>query len=204
MSQDKKQVVAAFDFDGTLTRHDSLLPFLWRLFDVRNFLLKLLRSSWFLALYALRLLSNNVAKEKLLLVFLNGMEQNKLEDAGKRFAAQYLPGIVRSDAERRLRWHQSRGDYCVVISASMDIYVKPWAEAMGFDAVICSTLEMHDKHATGKLTGGNCYGPEKAERLKNLLGLADYTLYAYGDSRGDKELLAMADYGYYRKMPGTN
>ncbi len=101
----------------------------------------------------------------------------------------------------RLHWHQRQGHRCVLVSASMDIYLKPWAAAAGFDDVVCSTLEFHDGRVTGRLAGGNCYGDEKARRLAQLLGEQDYTLYAYGDSRGDKELLAMADYGYYRWMP---
>jgi phosphatidylglycerophosphatase C len=38
-------------------------------------------------------------------------------------------------------------------------------------------------------------------RLETLLGPRDgYTLYAYGDSRGDKALLSAADFPFYKKF----
>jgi HAD superfamily phosphoserine phosphatase-like hydrolase len=94
----------------------------------------------------------------------------------------------------------------VVISASLDIYVRPWAIKAGFADVIATHLETReDGRVTGKLSGANCFGAEKVRRLEALLGpRSGYTLYAYGDSRGDKELLLSADYPYYRKIPKSS
>ena len=87
---------------------------------------------------------------------------------------------------------------CVLISASIDAYLDPWSKLAGFDHVICSRLETTPAgNVTGRLVGLNCWGPEKVRRLEELFGpLKKYTLYAYGDSRGDKELLAGADYPF--------
>ncbi len=76
-------------------------------------------------------------------------------------------------------------------------------EKAGFDDVIATRLESHeDGTVTGKLSGANCFGSEKVRRLEALLGAREgYSLYAYGDSRGDKELLSSADYPYYRQIP---
>jgi phosphoserine phosphatase len=74
---------------------------------------------------------------------------------------------------------------------------------VGVDEVIGSRLGIVGGVYTGELALPNCYGVEKSRRLTALLGEREaYTLYAYGDSKGDKELLAMADYSYYRTMPG--
>jgi HAD superfamily hydrolase (TIGR01490 family) len=114
-----------------------------------------------------------------------------------------LPGLLREEALQRLAWHRRQGHRCVVISASLGVYVQPWALQAGFDEVIASRLETTaDGCVTGKLAQGNCYGAEKVRRLEALLGdRAGYTLYAYGDSRGDRELLSLADHAYYRRMP---
>ena len=82
--------------------------------------------------------------------------------------------------------------------------MRPWALKTGFDDVIASHLETReDGRITGNLLGENCFGIEKVRRLEALLGpKSGYTLYAYGDSRGDRELLSSADYAYYRKIPG--
>ncbi|MEJ1959737.1 MAG: HAD-IB family phosphatase [Nitrosomonadales bacterium] len=90
----------------------------------------------------------------------------------------------------------------MIISASLELYVQPWGTSAGFDDVIATKLEMAgDGCTTGKLSGANCFGIEKIRRLEALLGTREgYTLYAYGDSRGDRELLSSADYAYYKKF----
>jgi len=82
--------------------------------------------------------------------------------------------------------------------------VRPWAIKAGFDEVLATHLEANTDGTTdGRLAGANCFGIEKVRRLETLLGARDgYTLYAYGDSRGDREMLDMADHAYYRHMPG--
>lgn len=198
-------VVAAFDFDGTLTRRDTLLPFLWQVAGPSAFLSRIFALSPTLVAYKLGLLRNDVAKERVLTCFFGGMEEETLRQQGARFAAHTLPRMLRSQAMRRMQWHKLQGHRCVVISASLELYVQPWAQAAGFDDVIASRLTFRENgRIAGGLAEGNCYGAEKACRLQALLGAKEaYTLYAYGDSRGDKELLAMADHAYYRQMPET-
>jgi phosphatidylglycerophosphatase C len=202
-TQADKPVVAAFDFDGTLTRRDTLLPFLLYLLGGTVVLRHALVLSPTLAGYALGLIRNDVAKERVLVQCLSGMEMDVLRQEGERFAALVLPGLLRNEALRRLEWHRQQGHRCVVISASLDLYVRPWAHQAGFDDVIATHLEMReDGRVTGRLAEGNCYGAEKLRRLEALLGTKDgYILHAYGDSRGDRELLAGADHAYYKKIP---
>jgi len=99
----------------------------------------------------------------------------------------------------RLQWHLEQGHRCIIVSASIDIYLEPWAESFGVHDVICSRLASPNGFVTGKLMGANCWGPEKVRRLEEEFGnLEDYNLFAYGDSRGDRELLAAADHPFYR------
>lgn len=198
-----KPVVAAFDFDGTLTRRDTLLPFLRYLLGDAQVVRHALMLSPTLAGYGLGLVSNSIAKERVFVQCLSGMRTDVLQREGERFASYVLPGLLRHETLQRLEWHRQQGHRCVAISASLDIYVRPWAEKTGFDDVIATHLESHeDGIVTGKLSGANCFGIEKVRRLEALLGAREgYSLYAYGDSRGDKELLSSADYPYYRHIP---
>jgi phosphatidylglycerophosphatase C len=198
-----KRVVAAFDFDGTLTRRETLLPFLLYMLGTSAVARHALVLSPTLAGYALGLIRNDVAKERVLIRCLKGIGLDALQDAGERFAAEVLPGLLRDDAIRRVEWHRRQGHRCVVISASMEIYVRPWAIKAGFDDVIATRLEIQKNGGTaGKLYGANCYGIEKVRRLEALLGTREgYSLYAYGDSRGDRELLSFANHPYYREFP---
>ncbi len=199
-----KPVVAAFDFDGTLTRRDTLLPFLLHALGTAAVMRHALVLSPTLAGYALGLIRNDVAKERVFAQTISGTGIDVLRDKAAEFAEHKLPGLVRPEALRRFDWHRKQGHRCVVISASLELYVKPWALKTGFDDVMASRLETReDGTITGNLSGGNCFGIEKVRRLEALLGArSGYTLYAYGDSRGDRELLSAADHAYYRRMPG--
>jgi phosphatidylglycerophosphatase C len=86
----------------------------------------------------------------------------------------------------------------VLVSASLDVYLFPLGELLGVHGVLCTRLERDGGGAlTGALVGANCRGPEKVARLEAWLlveGLDGATLWAYGDSAGDDELLARADH----------
>ena len=198
-----KTTVAAFDFDGTLTYRDTLLPFLYYYAGSLTFARNIMRSAPTLAAYGLRLMKNDVAKERVLRNFFAGVPLATLEKTGLAFARDQLPGLVRPSARRRLQWHQKLGHQIVIISASLDLYLKPWAASLGVDDVLCTSLDVDGNgRVSGRLGTANCYGPEKLKRLREALGEpSDYQLYAYGDSRGDRELLASADHSFYRSMP---
>jgi phosphatidylglycerophosphatase C len=199
----ERPVVAAFDFDGTLTYTDTLLPFLHTVVGTFRWLRYLAELTPTLVAYQGGRLSNEVAKQQFLVRFLQGQDFADLEATGQRFAQRTLPYFLRRRALRCLAWHRERQHRCVLVSASLELYLRPWAESVGFAAVLGSRLERASSGlVTGRLVGKNCYGEEKARRLAELLGdRGGYCLYAYGDSGGDRALLNSADYAYYRCFP---
>ena len=88
----------------------------------------------------------------------------------------------------------------VVISASIDNWVRPFFDGFGGKVQVLGTqIEVADGLLTGRFTSRNCYGQEKVNRLTALYPhRKDYRLTAFGDSRGDRELLAYADRGFYK------
>ena len=194
------RAVAFFDFDGTLTYRDTLLPFLRMLRGQPRFFLDLLTVSPWLTGYGLRLVKNDKAKQILLKQSLSCYTIDELEKHGKQFAEQYLPGMIRPDVFERLQMHQHNGDLCVLVSASLDIYLKPWISDNDIDYFITSSLETGaDCKVTGQLDGGNCYGDEKVKRMRDLIqeiGIPAKT-YAYGNSRGDIPMLKFVDEGFW-------
>jgi HAD superfamily hydrolase (TIGR01490 family) len=117
---------------------------------------------------------------------------------GERYAREAIPPLLRPAALERIDWHKSRGDRIVIVSASLDVYLEPWCAAMELE-VICTRLETHGERLTGRYMGGDCCGPEKARRVRERIRVSNYpTIYAYGDSDEDRELLGMADRRYYQ------
>jgi phosphatidylglycerophosphatase C len=190
--------VAVFDFDGTITRGDSTTAFCREEFPGR-ILPAAVRAAPSLAGYALHLTGRQRVKEALLTTLLGGREEPEVRMRAADWAANRLPAMVRPEALERLRWHRSRGHRVVLASASLELLLEPWARTAAVDDVLATRLEVVGGRITGRLAGPNCYGPEKVARLRALLGdLAGVDLYAYGDSRGDRELLAAARHPVYR------
>jgi phosphatidylglycerophosphatase C len=185
--------VAAFDVDGTLVGGDSLGPFLTRLLGRRNFA-RVLTGSGPAMVAAYRRAGRDAAKAELLVRAVAGVPVATAHQEGARYG-QELARRVRPSMRQRLEWHRAQGHQLIVVSASLDLYLEPFGRSLGFDHVIATRLEAADGgHLTGHLLGPNVRGPEKAARLQEALGLDPVELWAYGDSAGDREMLAMADH----------
>ncbi|MEO1374327.1 MAG: HAD-IB family hydrolase [Cyanobacteria bacterium J06635_10] len=198
------KAIAVFDFDNTLTKRDSLLPFLRITLGRSRFFWGMLLMSSVLTAYALKLIPNWRAKEAVLTHFLSGIKTEKLNRLAENFAVKEIPKLLRSEAVQRLRYHQEQGHYIILVSASLEAYLVPWANIIGIDQVIGTKLESQSGVLSGRIQGNNCYGKEKVERLTEVLGdLSQYCIYAYGDSRGDREMLDAATFAYYRKFHDT-
>nr|WP_227672331.1 HAD family hydrolase [Komagataeibacter sp. FXV3] len=195
--------LAVFDFDGTLTRHDSLIPFLHAVRGSVRLGYGMMKSLPWLVGYALKCIPNDTAKQRLLRYTLGGLPLDRLQEAGRAFAHNRIPTMLRPDMMARLRQHQAQGDDCILLSASLDLYLVPWARMVGFHNVLCSSLEMNKKQrVTGQLKGNNCYGTEKVRRIKEYIsrpGCCYGYITAYGDSSGDIPLLKFSDEGYMVK-----
>ncbi len=195
--------VAAFDFDGTIVRRDSVVPFLVSVAG-RTAVARALgaRMPQLLRIAAGRADGDVRDREKARLVrqLLAGRRGEDVDDAGSRFAsALWARQVFRPETMARLAWHRGRGHEIVIVSASLDVYLRPLAPRLGVGTVLSCSLERDPGgRLTGELVGGNVRGPEKARRLTAWLGgpaaLAATELWAYGDSSGDDELLALADH----------
>ena len=208
--------VAAFDVDGTLTQRDTLLPFLQRLCGTQRLARALARHGVALSAMVVGRAERDTVKDLLLARLLAGWDAAEVRSAGVAYAGFLADADrLRPDTLARLHQHRAAGHRVVLVSASPEVYLGPLGRHLEVDAVLCTTLEEGpDGRLTGRLAGRNCRGPEKVVRLETWLagqaageatGDQPY-LYAYGDSAGDRELLARADVGILvkprRPLPG--
>lgn len=194
--------VAAFDFDGTIARGDSLLPFFVRSVGPKTVARALLINSVALGLIGIGYGNRDATKAKFIKDTITGHDENKLRSIGESFAQHLIKNRLFDAAVERINWHKSQGHRIILVSAALDIYLKPLAETLRFDDVLCTTIEFVDQKATGNLIGGNVRAQEKAKQLGALLGDKPTELWAYGNSSGDKEMLEMADYGFWVNRTG--
>ena len=191
-----KRTIAAFDFDGTLTVKDSFPAFIRFATGTPRFLAGFLLYSPVLALMKMGLYSGSKAKEQVFAHFFKGWEYKRFQALGKAFAAE-VETMRNEPIINRLKEHIANGDTVYVISASIRQWVEPWCLQQGVNAVLTTEVEVDaDGRLTGRFKTRNCNGDEKVKRLLQAEpDRADYRLVAYGDSKGDRSLLAFADTG---------
>jgi phosphatidylglycerophosphatase C len=180
------RTVAAFDFDGTLTSRDSMIEFLAAV------------AGWPAVAKAATLAApvlpdRNRFKEQVLTHVFKGRPLADVDAQGRTYGERVARSRIVDAMRERVAWHRSQGHEVVIVSASLQSYLAPVAESLALDALLCTELEADAQGlCTGQMVGGNCRGQEKASRLAKWINDPDAIVWAYGDSSGDTEMLAMA------------
>lgn len=194
------RTLAVFDLDGTLTRRDTLLPFLRRVCGRRRTTLALLAASP--SLVRSRVggrgaeEASHRAKQTVIGRVLAGRQLDALTAEARAFAELVVGGGLRTEVVAELDAHRRAGDELVMVTASPELYAAPIGALLGFDVVLGTRLEVSPGGIlTGRIAGLNCRGGEKMARLAAWAGPGPHVIHAYGDSAGDRELLAGADRG---------
>jgi phosphatidylglycerophosphatase C len=193
--------VAVFDLDGTLTWHDTLLPY------VAGYALRhparwarLWRVPVAVIAYAVGGRDPGLLKSRVIGAVLGGETRPTIE----RWTERYVAGLVgrrrfRPAALAALEVHRTAGDHLVLLSASPDLYVPHIGRLLGFERTLCTELAW-DEGAPGgprlraTLRTPNRRGEEKSRCLSWLRGeYRDLPVVAYGNSRSDLAHLVLAD-----------
>lgn len=182
--------VYAFDFDGTLTTRDTLIAFIRYACGTPRFLFGFLLHAPLLVLMKLRLYSNGKAKQRVFSWFFKGMTIETFDALCQDFARTHRH-LLRPDTVRILEQALTERAEVLIVSASIDNWVQPFFPSV---TILGTQVEVIDGRLTGRFLTPNCYGQEKVRRILALYpDRSAYHLTAFGDSRGDRELLTFAD-----------
>lgn len=189
--------IVAFDFDGTLTTKDTLIEFIRYACGTGAFVKGFLRYAHLLVLMKLGLYPNWKAKQKVFSYFFEGMKIEEFDGLCQRFAKDNQH-LLRLKGMEAIQQALDKGAEVLIVSASIDNWVKAFFNTL---CVVGTQIEIKDGLLTGRFLTKNCYGQEKVNRILALYpNRSEYHLTAYGDSRGDKELLAFADESHYKRF----
>lgn len=185
--------IVAFDFDGTLTIRDSFTAFLkWRA-GGGGWFLGLTRLAPATAAYA-RHRDRGRIKAAAAAEFLGGLQRGVLEAEAEAFAADVWDRFMRPDALKVWNDWGRRGAHRVIVTASPETTVAPFARRLGAEALLGTPLVFDGQdRVTGAFASPNCRGEEKVRRLRAVYGEDVRLAAAYGDTSGDTEMLAIAD-----------
>ena len=209
-----KKKLYCFDFDGTLTTSDTLLEFIRYAKGTGRFLMVFLMYSPLLVLMKLHLFPNWKAKQLIFAHLFADMRIEKFDALCRDFAEEYQH-LLRPKGVTLVHEALVAGAQVFIVSASIDNWVRPFFKVRGLDGVrvLGTQIEVIDGRLTGKFKSNNCYGEEKVHRICEALSAptspsspasaapfvrSQYEIEAFGDSRGDKEMLAFADKGHYK------
>ncbi len=187
-----------FDLDGTLTKKDTYLPFLYlciKEFGLRRF------SAIFLPLhvilYKCGIITNSRLKEIFLSKILSGMPIEKLKPVAEKFISRLINSGLNRTAIKILNTHQSQQNRVILATASFDFYAQRFAERIGIGQIVCTRSEVKNGILTGRMLGKNCHGYEKARRIEELLNPSDWgASIFYTDHYSDLPLLKKAGKGF--------
>jgi len=200
--------IHAFDFDGTLTRHDSLLAFIRFMKGDKQTLIGLGRHLHEIILMKLGIIPAGKTKRIIFQQFFGGMPVAEFNAGCERFA-KAKASLLRKNGMAALNKAMMDGDEVVVVTASVENWVRPFfglpadGSAVATDTPTVKVIGTKVQVADGKLTGffstKNCKGKEKVARfLEQYPDRTSYKLVAYGDTHSDAPLLDLSDEGHYR------
>lgn len=195
---DSLQPVAIFDFDGTITRKSTTIPFLKFVFGPLLYIKMAVNLPSLILYYCNRMnldqLNNLIADS-----FFKNVTKEYLFRSGVQFSEKIIPLLVRNGVFQRLKWHKEQGHYCILATSAYNIYIDYWAASHDFDNCVSTKIAFNaGNEATGRLDGKSCYGEEKLRRVLEIIGTDSRIIYCYGDSEGDRAILDKATHAYYR------
>ncbi|RYY06715.1 MAG: haloacid dehalogenase-like hydrolase [Sphingobacteriaceae bacterium] len=195
----ENKTIAFFDFDGTITNRDIFWDYLF--YRLKNGLspLKLIYGFPVFALYLIKVLNNEKAKQLIFSRLFKAESVNYFERTVQQYYQSNFKNKLRKDATAKILWHKNSRHQVYIVSANFNLIIQYFAAEQGIK-YISTELDIQNNVITGKFKTPNCYGAEKVNRIKQAVpDLKSYTkIYAYGDSKGDREMLAFATDPYYR------
>jgi phosphatidylglycerophosphatase C len=190
--------LAVFDLDGTITRHDSLAPY------VLGFVLR--KRPWRLPAlllvipvvlgHAFGLVDRGGLKSVFIRVTLGGCRREDLQRWTATFVERLKADGLFPQAVEAIQRHARAGDHLVLLSASTDLYVPAVGQVLGFQEVICTGVRWDGERLVGTLTTPNRRGEEKARCVTALLARhAGVSSAAYGNAASDIPHLKLVEHG---------
>ncbi len=186
-----------FDFDGTLTYKDTMFLFL-KFYDPAKFSVQFLKHIPLFILLKMKLADAETVKKSFIASILKGQSRYQIEKKAQQFFDENYPGLFRENALDFIKNIDREHTESYIVSASLDIWVKPFADKLNM-ILLATKAEFIDDIFTGEFIGKNCNKDEKVCRIEAELGDKKFDkIIAFGDTSGDKAMFKFANESHYR------
>ena len=185
-----------FDFDGTLTYKDTMFLYL-KFYNSMKFYVQFVKHIPLFVLLKLKLADAEKVKKSFISSILKGESRTKIEKKSQSFFEKYQDEIFRVIALEFINNIDRTQTESYIVSASLDIWVKPFAEKLEMK-LLSTRAEFKNDIFTGNFIGKNCNGPEKVKRIIETVNERKFDkIIAFGDTSGDREMLSWADESHF-------
>ena len=197
--------IYVFDFDGTITTRDTFALFLRYYAGTVRWALNIIKLLPTFASYKLGRIDRHAVKHAVINRFFAGEASADVEARAAEFAKDVIPDLIRPAAQERLdellNSPECGPESLYICSASIGPYLKSWASSCGVHEqnVMCTELAMVNGRITEGLSGYNVWGPNKVRRILDQFSPHSVRIVeAYGDTRGDREMLHAAEASFFQ------
>jgi len=193
--------LVVFDFDGTITTKDTFALFLRYYAGPFKWALNILKLLPIFAFYKLKMIDRHAVKAAVIKQFFRNEPKLRVEEKARLFAEKVIPPLIRPKAQACFNEKKQHLESLYICSASIAPYLKHWATSEGLPEshVLAVELESQDKALTGNIKGYNVWGENKVRRINDAFHSDNVQIKeAYGDTRGDRELLNAAEVSFYK------
>ena len=191
--------IVVFDFDGTITTDDTFRLFLRYYAGNLKWAANILLLLPIFIGYGLKVVDRNQAKIHVMRRFFKNASVAKLNARAAAFATEIIPSLIRPQAQACLDSKKTHPESLYICSASITPYLRAWGESQNIHNILATELETDGDRYTGEIKGWNIWGEGKMRRI-----LAEFAphpvkiMEAYGDSRGDREMLHAAEASFFQ------
>lgn len=185
------------DLDGTISKKDSMFKFFSFIHKRSSLTLNFLKSFPYFCLYFLNFINAGKAKSEILRIFFDKFSEAELNILAEDFANYFMKDIKNSAIDYLEKVSSEADNEVYLVTASLDIWAQPISKAL--NTKLIATKSAFKNRKFYGIDGENCTGPEKIRRIKEILNLQDFDkIYAFGNSKGDKEMLSIADHKFFK------
>ena len=202
--------IYVFDFDGTITTRDTFALFLRYDAGTFRWLINILRLLPTFAAYKLSKIDRHAVKKAVIRRFFAGKLASDVESRAAKFAQDVIPGLIRPAAQDRINAlladPNCGAESLYICSASIGPYLRSWADSCGIHVanVMATELAVSENRITGDLKGYNVWGENKVRRILDQFQPHSVKIMeAYGDTRGDREMLHAAEASFFKPFRVT-
>ncbi|WP_089603525.1 HAD-IB family hydrolase [Acinetobacter piscicola] len=187
--------LALFDFDGTLCKKDSFTGFIFYALSKRHIVKQGFKILPWIQAYYLNIYPADSMRPRLFKAMFKDAKANEILAIAEEYAHS-LTEQLDSKLYQQLLNHQHHGDDVVLVSASVDLYLKTICQILNID-LICTGTEIVNDQFTGQYSTPDCSCEQKRIRILEKYNLTQYNkIYAYGNSEEDLDMLSLADFKF--------